>query len=510
MRIYFTSDTHGHLFPVNYAKNCPEASGLFCISSQIEKDDNTLVIDGGDSLQGTPLMTYYLEHKDEYDFNPMAEGFNQMGLDYYTLGNHDFNFGYDALVDYTSAMNATLLCANVIDKGGKLGIKKHVCHTLADGTKIGITAAVTSYVNIWEKQENLELLQVLDPIEILKEEYNQLKKSCDITICIYHGGFEEDLTTGRLLSSSDENQACRIAKEIGFDILLTGHQHMPVEGVRINNTYGVQPPANASRFCQLSVEKLADGLSVASKLVDVEYNKEKCDEIINKHSFMKDLTDKLEEWLDRPIGCLKKEIEAEEKLDAALNGSKLASIFNQVQLDFTGSDFSCTSLDNDPHGLKKEITVRDALGIYQFANTIEVKAVTKAILKEALERCAQYFEYDAATKSITISKAFLEPKVEHYNYDFYAGLDYEFDISRQLGDRVVKLRKLDGTELSDTGTYTLSTSNYRATGTGGYECIGKAPIVRSYSEEMPDLLIDYIRRNSPVEEIHNSKLRVRY
>ena len=126
MRILFTSDTHGHLFPVNYAKNCPENSGLFCISSQIKKDDDTLIIDGGDSLQGTPLMTYYLEHKDEYNFHPMAEGFNEMGLDYYTFGNHDFNFGYDAIVDYANSMNATLVCANVLDKGGKLDIKKHV------------------------------------------------------------------------------------------------------------------------------------------------------------------------------------------------------------------------------------------------------------------------------------------------------------------------------------------------------------------------------------------------
>ena len=46
-----------------------------------------------------------LEHKDEYTFNPAAEGFNAMGLDYYTLGNHDFNFGYDAILDFAKAMN---------------------------------------------------------------------------------------------------------------------------------------------------------------------------------------------------------------------------------------------------------------------------------------------------------------------------------------------------------------------------------------------------------------------
>ncbi len=510
MRILFTSDTHGHLFPVNYAKNCPENSGLFCISSQIKKDDDTLIIDGGDSLQGTPLMTYYLEHKDEYNFHPMAEGFNEMGLDYYTFGNHDFNFGYDAIVDYANSMNATFVCANVLDKGGKLDIKKHVIHTMADGTKIGITGAVTGYVNVWEQPANLELLQVLEPMDVLKEEYEYLKDKCDITVCVYHGGFEEDLATGKLLSDTAENQACKMAREFGFDILLTGHQHMPVEGVEIAGTYGVQPPSNATKFCELQVVKGDDGLNISSKLVDVNPVDERLQYIIDEHGFMDDLTDSVEVWLDQPIGSLENEIAPESKIDAAVNGSKVAAIFNQVQLDFTGADFSCTSLANDPLGLKKEITVRDVLAIYQFANTVEVKQVTKAVIKEALERCAEYFDYDAATKEVKISKVFLEPKVEHYNYDFYAGLEYTFDITRPVGDRVVTLKKLDGTELSDTETYTLSTSNYRATGTGGYECIGKAPLARSYSEEMPDLVIDFIRKNTPVGEIVNSKFKIVY
>ncbi len=100
--------------------------------------------------------------------------------------------------------------------------------------------------------------------------------------------------------------------------------------------------------------------------------------------------------------------------------------------------------------------------------------------------------------------------MEHYNYDFYAGLEYSFDITRPVGDRVVTMKKLDGSELSDTESYTLSTSNYRATGTGGYECIGKAPLVRSYSDEMPDLLINFIKKNSPVKEIVNSKFSIVY
>ena len=509
MHIIFTSDTHGHLYPVSYAKNCRENSGLFCLASQIEKDGNTLVLDGGDSLQGTPLLSYYLEHKDEYDYNPMAEGFNAMGLDYYTLGNHDFNFGYEVIVDYFKAMKATLISANVQDLGGELDIKKNVIHTLEDGTRVGITAAVTGFVNVWEQKSHLEKLVVSDPVEALKQQYEILKDNCDITVAIYHGGFEEDLETGRLLSASAENQACKISRELGFDILLTGHQHIAVEGTVIEGTYGVQPPATATKYCDLQVDRSKGALNITSRLVPVEAPDERYDALIEKYSFMNDLTSKVQTWLDEPIGCLEKAIEPEEKIYAATHGSKVAAIFNQVQLEYTGADFSCTSLSNDPLGLKKDITVRDVLGIYQFANTVEVKEVTKAVIKKALERSAEYFDYDEATGEISVSPKFLQPKIEHYNYDYYAGLEYEFDLSKPVGSRVVLLRKLDGTELLDDVKYTLVTSNYRATGTGGYECIGQCPTIGSYADEMPDLLINFIRKHSPVGEIHNGKLTVR-
>ena len=505
MRIIFTSDTHGSLYPLNYAQNCPENTGLFCVAAQIKKDEDTLVLDGGDTLQGTPLVSYYLQHRDEYDYHPMAEGFNEMKLDYYTLGNHDFNFGYDAILDYVKCMKAQLISANVVDKRGALGMKRSVIHVMPDGTRVGITAAVTGYVNVWEQKENLTELEITDPVEELAKELAVIRDRSDITVCIYHGGFEEELSSGRLLSDTRENEACRIARELDFDILLTGHQHMPVEGVTIAGTYGVQPPDKARKYCELSVKRKETGLEITSKLVPVETPGEAYDKILKAHSFMEPMNEALNKWLDEPIGHLAKEIAPESKLDAALHGSKVAAIFNQVELDYTGADFACTSLSNDPLGLKKDITVRDVLGIYQFANTVVVKSVTKAVLKKALERCAEYFDYNEETGEVSISKVFLQPKVEHYNYDYYAGLEYVFDLTRPVGDRVVTLRKLDGTELEDDKEYTLVTSDYRATGTGGYACIGQSPVYRSYSDEMPDLVIDFIRKNSPVGDIVNSR-----
>ncbi len=241
-KIIYTSDTHGHIFPVNYAAGCGESSGLLNLAAQIDKNGNTLVLDGGDSLQGTPLVQYYLAHADEFPHHPVAEAFNAMGCDYFTLGNHDFNFGYDALRAYLCAMDGVCLCANVQDLGGALPLLPETVHTLKNGLRIGITGIVTDYVNVWEQPQNLKKLRITEAFDAARAACARLRPICDICVCIYHGGFEEDLHTGAVLSGSGENLACRIARELDFDLLLTGHQHMPVESVRIGGTFAVQPP----------------------------------------------------------------------------------------------------------------------------------------------------------------------------------------------------------------------------------------------------------------------------
>lgn len=70
-------------------------------------------------------------------------------------------------------------------------------------------------------------------------------------VCIYHGGFEEDLETGERLTQSRENVACEIARKLGYDFLLTGHQHIAMAGKNLHGTYAVQPPANAGKYIRL-------------------------------------------------------------------------------------------------------------------------------------------------------------------------------------------------------------------------------------------------------------------
>ena len=88
----------------------------------------------------------------------------------------------------------------------------------------------------------MERLRSTDAFQAALTACSALRDQCDVRVCIYHGGFEEELETGRVLSDSGENIACKIARELDFDLLLTGHQHMAVEGVELSGTYAVQPP----------------------------------------------------------------------------------------------------------------------------------------------------------------------------------------------------------------------------------------------------------------------------
>ena len=109
-----------------------------------------------------------------------------------------------------------------------------------------------------------------------------------------------------------------------------------------------------------------------------------------------------------------------------------------MQLFYSGAQLSSVSLANEIAGFPQTVHRRDILTTYPYPNTLVVLAVTGAVLRQAIERSAEYFDLDADGR-LTISDRFLKPKVEHYNYDYFAGISYVIDVSRPAGERVVLL-----------------------------------------------------------------------
>lgn len=513
LNIYFTSDVHGYLFPETYADKSIQPLGLLAAMQDFQKDGNTLILDGGDMLQGSALDLYC--EKFLKDNAPQAAVVNAAGYDYVTIGNHDFNYGKDYLLGYLRQLSAKAVCANVQfdDPEAAALVQPYAIHTLANGLKIGIIGIVTDFVNVWEQKENLVGIHVTDPFSALRETLALLKDQVDLTVCIYHGGYEAELATGRILSTTGEDVGYRICQELPLDILLTGHQHMPFAGAYVGGTFTAQTPDKARQFLHLTaVEQPQGGFHVEASLQPVRMEAaEAAEQQAAKLSpCLLQAEVQTQAWLDQPLASLSKPLLPEEKILMAVHGSPIADLINFIQLAVSGAELACCGLANDVAGFRKEVTTRDVIASYPFPNTLVVLEISGAELKTVLERTAEYFQPDAsAPYGIRVADSFLAPKIEHYNYDYFAGLQYVIDARLPKGQRVVSMQR-NGRDILPEETFSLCLNNYRTSGAGGYKVYCGCKKLREINMEMTELLIDYFGQKKQVEVPPGGNYRVLY
>ena len=502
LSIRFTSDVHGYLYPTNYADAQDRPMGLMKLASDFPHDGNTLIIDGGDSIQGSPMtnLFYRLSKEeqqnclsgDEYGSHPIAAMMNLAGYHFVTLGNHDFNNGVEALYDYLANLDAICLCCNIHDKEGKLPIAPYAIHQLENGLRVGLVGACTHYVSMWENPATVEQLVIEEPVPAIRQALEAVKPQCDVTVLIYHGGFECDLKTGESLTSSHENEACRICRELDFDLVLTGHQHMRVDGLRFANSFVVQPTYRAPHCCAVDVTVHDDG----RKAFDSRILPASGAPLEAAVSLLAPLESKVQKWLDTPTGFLDIPLTGGDHLTQALHGSPLANFINTVQQDASGARISACALPNEFKGLPTTVTVRDVVSTYIYTNTLVVLELDKPTLRRYMERSAAYFAKDE-NGNLCISNEFLQPKVEHYNYDYFSGVDYVIDTTKPVGERIVSI-KLDGKEMREDETVTVCINSYRSCGTGGYEFLVGQKVVADIQIDVADAIIEYITKNPQI------------
>lgn len=494
--IRFTSDTHGYLYPTSYADGLDRDMGLMKLAAAFPHDGNTLILDGGDTIQGSPMTNLYYRLSPEeqaqcvtdsaHGVNPFAAMMNLAGCQFVTLGNHDFNNGVDALNDYLTDLDALCLCCNIRDREGRLPIAPYAIHQLENGLRVALVGACTHFVARWENPKTVEQLVIEEPVPILRRILEEINPLCDVTILLYHGGFECDLDTGRRLTESTENEACRICEELDFDLVLTGHQHIPLAGRMYKNSYLVQPTYRAPHVCAVEVTVGEDGAKrFDSRLIPAEGRPHE-----EAARLLAPLEAKVQAWLDQPAGHLDRALPAEDHLGSAVNGSPLANFINTVQLAASGAQISACALPNEFKGLPATVTVRDVVSTYIYTNTLVVLKMNRESLRRYMERSAEYFDHDA-DGNLIIADEFLRPKVQHYNYDRFSGVDYIIDTTRPCGDRVTSIR-LNGREMTQEETVSVCINSYRFGGTGGYEFLPEQEVIADIQIDVADSMIEYI------------------
>lgn len=495
--IYQTSDLHGYIYPTNYVNDQP--LGFLKIASYISNDeknyDYSLKVDCGDLVQGSAL-THFLS-KQGVEENPIIKGLEYINYNAYVLGNHEFNYGLKYLYNAYNEVCDKVINANI--KGLPFETKPYEIFDFK-GFKVGCIGFTTVYIPNWEQEANIKGLEFLDPIEQYAKYEKELKEKCDIIIVCYHGGFEKSLDDDMIATEAltKENQASELLENFNsIDIILSGHQHRSFI-TKIRGVICSQPMHNGQSFTKIVID--TDTKDISYELIDVSKLNDEIDDKLE--NIFRQTQKDLRVYLDQIIGEFDKDMRIDDIFLARLKGHPFINFLHEVQLDVSGADFSSLAVFDSAMGFGKKISVRDVLINYPYPNTLKVLEVTGRKLKEAIEKSATYFEVEDG--KVKVSKDFLVPKVQHYNYDTYGGLEYKIDLSRERYDRVVYMKK-DGKDIDMDEKYTIVLNNYRASNTSIYPAYKDCKVVKEINLDMSEIILDYIQKHKKitVNDKHN-------
>ncbi|MDO0932363.1 5'-nucleotidase C-terminal domain-containing protein [Streptomyces sp. DG2A-72] len=524
-----TTDLHGHIFNWDYFKNAEytdakgNAQGLARISTlvnQVREEKgrrNTLLLDAGDTIQGTPL-TYYFAKVDPITaeggpVHPMAAAMNAIGYDAVALGNHEFNYGIETLRKFEEQCDFPLLGANALDaKTLRPAFPPYFIKKFrvpgAPPVKVAVLGLTNPGIAIWDKAYVEGKLTFPGLEEQAAKWVPRLRSmGADVVVVSAHSGSSGTSSYGDQLPYI-ENSSALVAQQVpGIDAILVGHAHTEIAELLVTNekTGGTvvlsEPLCFAERLSlfdfELVFEKgrwrvesvkatVRDAKTVADDPRITKLLKDDHDivvEYVNQvvGTATATLTTVEARYKDAPIIDLITKVQ-EDVVRAALAGSEYASLPVIAQ----ASPFSRTS--EIPAG---DVTIRDLSSLYVYDNTLVAKLMTGAQLKAYLEYSAEYFVQTAPDAAVDVEKLTNAGGRPDYNYDYVSGLSYEIDIAQAAGSRIKNLT-YDGAALDEAQKFVFAVNNYRANGGGAFPHVASAQELWAESTEIRTRIAEWV------------------
>ena len=176
-----------------------------------------------------------------------------------------------------------------------------------------------------------------------------------------------------------------------------------------------------------------------------------------------------------------------------------------MQLEAGKADVSMAACFNtDARISKGTVTVREIASLYEYENTLVTLELTGQQIKDALEHSARYFKEYQAGKSLS---ELVDTRIPGYNFDMAEGVTYDLDLTKPFGQRIQNL-KFKGQPLSPTQKLRVVTNNYRVNGGGGFTMFKNAPVVYRSSEEVRELIIEWVERNKRIPTAPSNNWRI--
>ncbi|UYA61744.1 2',3'-cyclic-nucleotide 2'-phosphodiesterase/ 3'-nucleotidase [Pectobacterium sp. F1-1] len=525
LRVLETTDLHSNMMDFDYYKDTPtDKFGLVRTASLIhaarEQATNSVLVDNGDLIQGSPLGDYMAaKGLKAGDVHPVYQAMNTLDYSVGNIGNHEFNYGLDYLHKALSGAKFPYVNANVLDaKTGKpLFTPYHIenksvkdrdgkPHTL----RIGYIGFVPPQVMVWDKANLTGKVTVEDITESAKKWVPEMRKQgADLVIVIPHSGLSAEP-----YKAMAENSVYYLSQVPGVDAIMFGHAHAVfpsndfanIKGADIkqgtlNGIPAVMPGQWGDHLGVVDFTlnndsgtwKVEQAKAEARPIYDKAQKKSLAAEDDKLVKVLSDAHQNTREFVSKPIGKSADNMYSylsliqDDPTVQIVNNAQRAYVEHFIQGDPDLADlpvlsaaapFKAGGRKNDPASYveveKGQLTFRNAADLYLYPNTLVVVKVNGQQVQEWLECSAGQF------KQIDTSKR--EPQsllnwdgFRTYNFDVIDGVNYQIDVTQParydsecalINDKAHRIKGLtfNGKPIDPKATFLIATNNYRAYG----------------------------------------------
>ena len=458
--ILHTNDVHGAIASYTYTK---------ALKATYERAGaDVILVDAGDYSQGDPTVSVYKGLS-------AIKLMNRAHYDVATLGNHEFDYGWEQLKQNLKKAKFEVVCADVLEDGKPLaGTKANTVITTKSGVKVGFFGMETPEAQTKTNPALIKGLTFLAGEEMYKAaqaQVDELKEKADIIICLSHLGVDPESKPNRSYDL--------VANTTGIDFVIDGHSHTVME----KGENGEKIQSTGSKFENIGVividnktKKIEDNYLIAvDETLPTSY-------LVTKKA--KKYTNKIDELYGVVFAKSEVELNGDKapgnRTEETNNGDLItdAMIWQVMQNKegLTVDDDHVVAITNGG-GIRAaiaagEITRKDVLTVLPFGNTIALVYVTGAELLEALEASCQscpeavggFPQISGMEITIDTSKAY-KPNDETYPASTYYGPK---KITR------VTINSINGKPFNKKEVYAVITNNFCADGGDTYYAFSTA------------------------------------
>ena len=433
--IVHVNDTHGRI-EENEKNGELGFAKLKTYFDNRNSNNNALLLNAGDVVHGTTFATISRGES-------VIDVMNQMGFDAMTAGNHDFNYGYQRLVELNNRANFPIFAANVTNQDGNNIIDSNSIIDV-DGVKVGIFGLATEETKTKSSPANTEGLTFANSIETAQNEVNNLRnQGAQIIICLSHlGEDKESKETSTMIAENVE----------GIDLIIDGHSHTELQNGRyVGNTLIAQAKAHGYFIGDVTLLLDKDN-KIVSKSASLKPYARMKHLYANKETLaqIEAVSNEYKKVLDQNVGQTSVDLEGARNM-VRTRETNLGNYITDAMIKATSADVAITNGGGIRDSISAgNITKGDVLTVFPFTNFAVTLEVPGSVIKEALEH--------GLTDAPNSAGKF--PQI--------GGMMVKYDSTRPAGDRVTEIT-IAGEAIDPNKTYTLVTNDFMSIGGDGYE-----------------------------------------